>query len=159
VSGSRKRMLDSLTVLDEIPSDTSCSCSVAYNPFLEENQMKLENQRLQAKLKHSCVNRVYIQIGIKPETITRAISYIRSYNQEVAISVCILYPSLRLLQNWQLRPWGGVFLDKKYLENLAFAQDYTRELLYKCNTEWGVDILLTWFETNDKLSNFLLSQN
>ena len=151
VSGSQKRSLDTLSLL---PSVTT-SVAVAYNPFLSGADLDTENHRLKQKLSFEIVQRVYIQIGVDEQIIEKSINYIRNLRPDIAISICVMYPNQRLLQNWSFRPWHGVFLSKQYLENLSFAQMYAQKIIQKCLQEWQVDTLISWFEDDEKLRKWL----
>ncbi len=151
VSGSQKRSLDTLSLLPFVTIFTA----VAYNPFLSGTDLDTENHRLKQKLSCKTVQRVYIQIGVSEQITEQAIQDIRAIRPDVAVSVCVMYPNQRLLQNWSFRPWHGVFLTQHYIKNIDFAKQYAQKIIQKCKHQWQVDSLISWFEGDEELRKWL----
>lgn len=120
VSGSEQRKIDTLDILTYLEKQTNLQeknlcISVAYN--CNSQDQKLENTRLVAKLSHSMVQKVYIQITDDLPKIITGIEFIRSLNPEIIVSVCVFEPTPSTLSKFKFRPWKGVVLSQKFLLN------------------------------------------
>jgi len=135
ISGSPRPKIDTLVGL-ELAQDffvdhasTDISFAVAYNPFLSDDELVLEQHRLREKLKSPLVKRVYLQMGSLLKPLKNGIEFVRSINPEIIVTPSIVIPDKNFLRKFRFRPWRGVIIDDKYLANTKNAIAKTKELL------------------------------
>jgi hypothetical protein len=154
VSGNPRKKLDTIECLErfsefrkwvvkssddeQIKSLNNWYFSIAYNPYLKD--MEKENDRLLNKLSRNSIKCIYLQIGEDVNKLQKGVEFIRSFNQKVLICVSVIIPSQKILAKIAFRPWGGVFLSSKFLNNLDFAEYKTKEIVDFCNN-YNLDIL------------------
>jgi 5,10-methylenetetrahydrofolate reductase len=157
VSGNPKMKLDSAKVLNQFTTNQrdnnpidkggqahcvwgDLKIAVAYNPYSKE--ITTENQRLIAKLQHSNVNQVWLQLGQDLEKLKEAVALIRNINPNIKIVNSILLPTKTLLKSLQFRPWSGVFYSEEFYNNLDFALQNV-EQMKQFSQDLGLEILIS----------------
>lgn len=157
VSGNPRMKLETLEVLNLIDTKNypdrilklaqgdnldkfNIKVAVVYNPYSQN--IKLENQRLEQKLKSSNVNQVWLQLGQDFDKVKVAIEYIRSINPEIKIVNSILKPNLQLLKNLKFRPWSGVYYTAQFYNDLSFAL-YNVDKMKHLSQNISIEILIS----------------
>lgn len=143
VSGVPRPKHDSLSILKNTTSyynNTYPRIAVAYNPFLQGEELDQENSRLYQKLKTGIVSSVYLQIGIDTNSIRQAIDHIRSFSPNLRIYLSVMNPSPSQLARFRYRPWKGVFLPLEYISSPQQAQHINTQL-YLLAEELNIGII------------------
>jgi hypothetical protein len=163
VSGSQKRKIDSIKVLEKLSSTkylahneslfmanvSKSKFSVAFNPYYKGEELEAEKTRLRAKVATGIIDKIYFQIGLDMQSMQSGITFVKSLRLEfgyaMEVVICILWPSRSLLNSWSFRPWGGVFLTQEYLGSVANSQNIAIEQInFAQSLELG--ILITVFD-------------
>jgi hypothetical protein len=138
VSGGQKKKVDSLDLLTKIGGLSDINrFYCAYNPYLDNSELELENQRLIVKLDTGVVTGVYLQIGTDIAKLKSGLDFIYSLNPTIKVLGCLLIPNPSILNSLNFRPWKGVRLDKEYVLNYNFAEQKTTEI-YQIYRDCGV---------------------
>jgi hypothetical protein len=156
VSGAQKKSIDSVSLLQSLEQgENHFFC--AYNPYFSDPDQEIENQRLIKKLATGNISGVYLQIGSDLKKLVSGLEFIKSLDPKLPIYGSLLIPNRQFLNGFKFRPWKGVFLDQKYLDDLEYAKSATLQVrnIYR---DFGVSELvqITPFTTNN-LDDF--SQN
>lgn len=126
ISGSAQRKNTSLELLNSLEDDLEINLAVAYNPYFPDQTA--ENERFKVKLKNQNVKKVYFQIGEDLKKLKDGIDFASSQNSEIEIWSCLLIPNKTFQRNFRFRPWSGVNLSERFLNNLEYANMRTREI-------------------------------
>lgn len=131
ISGPKDRKNTSVELLDYLPkSDRSfenLKLAIAFNPYKREN-LREEKLKLKSKLKHDFVTAVYFQIGIEQEKFKDGVDFVRNIRSDIKLKSCLMVPDRTFLSRFKAMPWKGVNLSEKYLNDLDFAKNKTREM-------------------------------
>jgi 5,10-methylenetetrahydrofolate reductase len=131
ISGPKERNNTSLDLLNFISKSSkqirNFDIAVAFNPYKRKN-LREERLRLKSKLKHDFVIEVYFQIGTEPGNFEKGVEFVRNVRDDVKIKSCLVIPSQTFLSKFKARPWKGVYLSEKYLNDLEFAKEKTKEM-------------------------------
>lgn len=121
VSGSQKKKYTSFDVIRLYENKYEVNLYCAFNPYLDDIDSEIE--RLVAKSEY--VHGVYLQIGdnlnrldevLKMPTVSQALGGKVLYG-------CLLFPTKSFVAKFKFRPWKGVNLSAKYLNNMDVAMD------------------------------------
>jgi hypothetical protein len=127
VSGSQKKPIDTLQILQSLNIQNN-NFYCAYNPFFRELDLQIENQRLIKKLATGKISGVYLQIGSDLNQLVSGLEFIKSLDPEVPIFGSFLIPNSQFANGFKFRPWKGVFLDQKYLNDMRYARTQTLQI-------------------------------
>jgi hypothetical protein len=133
ISGSSQRKKGTNFLLSELANsnfktETKLSLAVAYNPFLNDLDLEIEQQKLDKKLSTKLVQTVYFQLGDNTQKLIKGIKFLRQNYKNQKIIISILKPNEQKLASLRFRPWKGVFYSQKFLNNFEFAKQKTAEL-------------------------------
>lgn len=135
VSGSPRKLYSSTELLSDIKFIDTSSLKIycAFNPFLTGPQGEDEYKRLMHKISTKKVSGIYIQLGDDLEKLRKGLNFLAVKAKELEINGSILIPNQSMLNKLKFRPWNGVRYSQKYINNLKFAQEKTKELqkIYK----------------------------
>ena len=128
VSGSGRRKISTVEVLDWLEKIPKLpKIAVAFNPNLIEEEG--EKNRLESKLKHNFVKKIYLQICLNTDQINQSIKLIRGIRPDIEIVVCVVIPSKTFLHSFSRRPWNGVIINDDYLSDIEEAERQTQKIL------------------------------
>ncbi len=137
LSGSARRSFDSITALETI-ADTSAkeielpstvSLGVAYNPFLQDDALLEEKERLFRKLQTGLVSRIYFQLGDDIVALRSGLTYLQQQRPDLPISAALLIPTEENIKHLRDRGWKGVRFSADYLQDVDSAAKRTQQLL------------------------------
>ena len=135
VSGSQRPKFDTLAALDFIKVNNlkpdSVSLAVAYNPFLDGDDLTLENQRLRIKADSGLVDKVYLQIGTDITALTKGVEVIKKVLPNATIGGSLIVPTPYMISSFRLRPWKGVIISPEFLSSLESAFEINKKLTDK----------------------------
>jgi len=146
VSGSKKRKeFEVLDILEKLKYDlnNNIKFGVAFNPYFDNSEYKMERIRLIDKLNSYFVNSVWLQFGSDTNQLSREIKFLNEsianyqklIDKEINIYGSLFIPSKQFLARFKFRPWRGVYLSDKYLNSLERSYEITKKLIefYKNN--------------------------
>ena len=116
VSGTRSQRHNVLSLLELYEPPVGFKIHVAFNPYLPD--IISEVARLEQKLRFA--EGVFLQIGEDLETLERVLNSLPELNTRQLYG-CLLYPTRQFQNRFRFRPWKGVALSSRYLENLVYA--------------------------------------
>ncbi|MEM1312302.1 MAG: hypothetical protein AAGF07_02465 [Patescibacteria group bacterium] len=130
VSGGQKKSVDSMYLLNKLAGTGSEESSFycAYNPFLSDEGLLLENQRLISKLNLNLIKGVYLQVGSDLAKLRSGLGFIRQIDSTIPVYGSLLIPNRLMLNRFKFRPWRGVYLSDEYLNNLDIAEKHTHQI-------------------------------
>lgn len=132
ISGVPRPKYDSVQILEYLKKTYTTNrlpkIAIAYNPFLRDGELDIENDRIKNKLKTSLVSEVYLQIGIESESIRNAVNYLRSLQPDVKIYLSLMNPIASRLAQFRYRPWKGVYLPQEYLTSAEQANKINQSI-------------------------------
>ena len=138
ISGVAKPKYDSLNVLQNLKTlyttQTLPRIAVAYNPFLTNQELEVENNRLLNKLQTEIVSSVYFQIGIDINIIKKAVLNLRKIQPNIKIYLSLINPTPTRLAQLRYRPWKGVYLSKNYLSSSETANNINQSIYNLAST-------------------------
>jgi len=119
VSGVPKRSVDTLVALklcEQADFFNKIEICVCYNPFLPEEEQKIEDDRLIEKLRFAGVKAVFLQIGLDKQKALKGIKFIRKNRPNIKIVGSVFVPSPSFSKSFQFRPWKGVFISDEFFK-------------------------------------------
>ena len=119
VSGSQVHRHTTAEFLQLYEPPVGFKVHVAYNPYTPE--LVREVARLQQKLPQS--HGIYLQIGEDLDILSHAVTKIRKYAPHKSVYGCLLYPTPQFQSRFRFRPWKGVYLTSRYLQDLEYARE------------------------------------
>ena len=141
ISGTKKRnKFEVLNVLEKLKFDLSkdMKFGVAFNPYLfEENDYKLERNRLIKKLNSCFVKSIWLQFGSEINQLVREINFLKKMiadsqkliDKDLSIYGSLFIPSKQFISRFKFRPWKGVYLSNKYLNSLEESAKITKFII------------------------------
>lgn len=111
---------------------TDVSIGVAFNPFLQGLELEIEHQNLCTKLENKNVKSVYFQLGEDVSMLNEGINFVFKKQKYLNIFISVLIPNLEILTKMSFRMWHGVFYTQKFLKNLDYAKNLTKQILVLC---------------------------
>tara|TARA_Y100001978_G_scaffold104449_1_gene93380 strand:+ start:116 stop:934 length:819 start_codon:yes stop_codon:yes gene_type:complete len=141
ISGTKKRnKFEVLNVLEKLKFDLSkdMKFGVAFNPyFFEENDYKLERNRLIKKLNSCFVKSIWLQFGSEINQLVREINFLKKMiadsqkliDKDLSIYGSLFIPSKQFISRFKFRPWKGVYLSNKYLNSLEESAKITKFII------------------------------
>ena len=145
-SGDKNLEWNTVTALQSLKEESEsirATIAVAYNPYFpEQEQQRLENERLQQKLATGVVDKIYLQFGTDTKKLAQALRWIEETNKEKPLQVAgsMFLPTAKLIAQQKFRPWNGVFLSPKFLSGPESAQDVVHEMMRIYN-QHSVEVL------------------
>ena len=119
VSGSQVRRHTTVEFLQLYEPHTGFKVHVAHNPYAPEPVQEMA--RLRQKLPRA--DGVYLQIGEDLDILSHAVTKIRKYAPHKSVYGCLLYPTPQFQSRFRFRPWKGVYLTSRYLQDLEYARE------------------------------------
>ena len=162
-SGKVKKSVNSLSFLEYLSKHNTIDrvqqmktkIGIAYNCyFLDEDDQNVEDNRLLSKLNTGLVNSIWLQFGTDINKLENSIINIRKYSN-VRIIGSLFIPSKQLLARFKFRPWNGVFLSEKYLNDINDAISITKSIIsiyFKYNIEIVIESAI---KNEDELNKML----
>jgi len=144
ISGVPKPKYDTRQVLEILSknyqSEKLPQLAVAYNPFLTELDLEIENNTIENKVTSGIISSFYLQIGIDLTKIKESIQYLRQLQPNLNIYLSLINPTPTRLAQFQYRPWKGVYLPQEYLQSVSNAIKIN-ESIYNLAQELNVSII------------------
>jgi hypothetical protein len=100
--------------------------SVAFNPFLEGEDLIVEQTRLIEKLQFDFVKNIYLQIGFDEKKLKSGVSFLRKQEKNVAIFGSVLVPTPHVIKKFDTKPWKGVMLPEEYTSSIETAMEMSK---------------------------------
>lgn len=158
VSGAKKGPVDSVMVLRQA-NRTKLNLCCVYNPYLSDEQLNTEQQRLQNKMSNPSLSGVFLQIGTDTARLENGIQYIRTIQPAAHIGTSLLFPTRECLEHLKQRPWGDVQFENRYLNDLSYALTKTGAI-YRAALQLRLEMLIQLLPLNEKnLEEFLIWKN
>ncbi len=141
VSGSKKRNeFEVLNILEKLKFDlnNNIKFGVAFNPyFYEENDYKVERNRLIDKLNSNFVQSIWLQFGSEINRLRTEINIMKIMignfqkiiDKEIKIYGSLFIPSKQFIARFKFRPWKGVYLSNEYLNSLEESSKITKKII------------------------------
>jgi hypothetical protein len=100
--------------------------SVAFNPFLDGEDLIVEQTRLIEKLQFDFVKNIYLQIGFDEKKLKSGVSFLRKQEKNVAIFGSVLVPTAHVIKKFDIKPWKGIVLPEEYTSSLETALEMSK---------------------------------
>jgi hypothetical protein len=100
--------------------------SVVFNPFLEGEDLIVEQTRLIEKLQFDFVKNIYLQIGFDEKKLKSGVSFLRKQEKNVAIFGSVFVPTAHNIKKFDAQPWKGVVFPEEFTSSLETAIEMSR---------------------------------
>ncbi len=145
LSGAHPRSFDCLKALDFIRQELSLastlSLGVAFNPFLQGEDLRLEKDRFYKKLKSGLISTVYFQLGDDLKALEEGLKYIGSFPHSLKVIAAVLVPTENNIKQLRGHGWKGVIYTPEYLQDESIATTSTQKILQILNS---YDVTSLW---------------
>ena len=130
MSGHPRADFDALAALDELDaSGLGIEAYAVYNPFLTNEDLRAENDRLARKLASGMVSGVCLQMGTDLAAIAAGVSRIRTLQFDTAMLCSVPVPTDAMLRRLKAKPLLGVDLPEGFFSSTASARRMARATL------------------------------